>query len=237
LSVLIGWPLGRKDKLYADCLETMHGQRPVIFYTNGYTTWMWDDSAYPPHRVAGFYKKDELDRLILRKDAREPLRSTPPNQKIVERYYALRAIVSIGEDLERKRRKALLVMATGTGKTRVAIALVDVLQRAGWVKRALFLADRVSLVNQACNAFKAHLQESSPVNLVTEKDTEGRVYVCTYPTMMGLIDETKGTEAQSATGLTARVDWRCCLRSVKVELDHIAIPTQPDQYHRLAHRS
>ncbi|MDN5855825.1 MAG: DEAD/DEAH box helicase family protein, partial [Actinomycetia bacterium] len=98
------------------------------------------------------------------------------------------------------RRKALLVMATGTGKTRSAIALVDVLQRAGWVKRALFLADRVSLVNQACNAFKAHLPEASPVNLVTEKDTEGRVYVCTYPTMMGLIDETDGGEARLSVG-------------------------------------
>ena len=91
-------------------------------------------------------------------------------------------------------------MATGTGKTRTAIALVDVLQRAGWVKRALFLADRKSLVKQACNAFKAHLPESSPVNLVTEKDTEGRVFVSTYQTMMGLIDETKGGELRFGVG-------------------------------------
>ena len=190
----------QQAKLYADCLEQMHDQRPIIFYTNGYTTWMWDDTAYPPRRVAGFYKKDELARLILRRAAREPLRSTPPNKRIVERYYAHRAIASIGEHFEKKRRKALLVMATGTGKTRVAIALVDVLQRAGWVKRALFLADRVSLVNQAVGAFKAHLPESSPVNLVTEKETEGRVYVCTYPTMMGMIDQTKGGEARFGVG-------------------------------------
>ena len=91
-------------------------------------------------------------------------------------------------------------MATGSGKTRTAIALVDLLQRAGWVKRALFLADRVSLVNQAVGAFKAHLPQSSPVNLVTEKDTTGRVYVCTYPTMMGLINETKGSEARFSVG-------------------------------------
>ena len=91
-------------------------------------------------------------------------------------------------------------MITGTGKTCTAIALVDVLQRAGWVKRALFLADRKSLVKQACNAFKAHLPESSPVNLVTEKDTEGRVYVSTYQTMMGLIDETKGGELRFGVG-------------------------------------
>ncbi len=119
---------------------------------------------------------------------------------IVERYYQKRAIGSIGEQFAQARRKALLVMATGTGKTRTAIALVDVLQRAGWVKRALFLADRVSLVNQAVGAFKAHLPESSPVNLVTEKDKAGRVYVCTYPTMMGLIDETKGSEARFGVG-------------------------------------
>ena len=114
---------------------------------------------------------------------------------IVERYYQKRAIGSIGEQFSQARRKALLVMATGSGKTRVAVALVDLLQRAGWVKRALFLADRVSLVNQAVGAFKAHLPESSPVNLVTERDKAGRVYVCTYPTMMGLIDETTGAEA------------------------------------------
>ena len=190
----------QQAKLYADCLEKMHGQRPVIFYTNGYKTRLWDDLTYPPRAVAGFYKKDELASLINRRAARKPLQSTPPNKKIVERYYAHRAIASIGEDFEKKKRKALLVMATGTGKTRVSIALVDVLQRAGWVKRALFLADRVSLVNQAVGAFKAHLPESSPVNLVTEKDKAGRVYVCTYPTMMGLIDETKGNEARFSVG-------------------------------------
>ena len=190
----------QQGKLYADCLEQMHGQRPVIYYTNGYTTWMWDDTAYPPRKVAGFYKKQELASLIHRRKARQPLQTTPLNKQIVERYYAHRAITSIGENFERKLRKALLVMATGTGKTRVAIALADLLQRAGWVKRALFLADRVSLVNQACNAFKAHLPEASPVNLVTEKESSGRVYVCTYPTMMGLIDETKGNEARFGVG-------------------------------------
>lgn len=181
----------QQAKLYADCLERMHGQRPIIFYTNGYTTWMWDDTAYPPRRVAGFYKKDELARLILRRTQRHPLDVAQVKDAIVERYYQKRAIGSLFQQFTGARRKGLLVMATGTGKTRTAIALVDVLQRAGWVKRALFLADRVSLVNQACNAFKAHLPESSPVNLVTEKETEGRVYVCTYPTMMGMIDETR----------------------------------------------
>jgi type I restriction enzyme R subunit len=166
--------------LYADCLEQMHGQRPLIFCTNGYETWLWDDLAYPPRRVAGFYKKVELQRLILRRSQQQKLEVAEVKDAIVERYYQKRAI--------------------GSGKTRTAIALVDVLQRAGWVKRALFLADRVSLVNQAVGAFKAHLPESSPVNLVTEKVTEGRVYVCTYPTMLNLIDQTDGGEARFGVG-------------------------------------
>ena len=193
--------VGRQQaKLYADCLEAMHGQRPIIYYTNGYETHLWDDQAYAPRAVAGFHKKDELASLLHRRTHREPLEVTQVRDAIVERYYQKRAIGSIGERFEQARRKALLVMATGSGKTRVAIALVDLLQRAGWVKRALFLADRISLVNQAVGAFKAHLPESSPVNLVTEKDKAGRVYVCTYPTMMGLINETAGTEARFGVG-------------------------------------
>ena len=190
----------QQAKLYADCLETMHGQRPVIFYTNGYETFLWDDLAYPPRPVAGFYKKDELASLIIRRAQRAPLDVSQVKDDIVERYYQKRAIGSIGEQFAQTRRKALLVMATGSGKTRTAIALVDLLQRAGWVKRALFLADRVSLVNQAVGAFRAHLPQSSPVNLVTERHTTGRVYVCTYPTMMGLINETKGSEARFSVG-------------------------------------
>jgi type I restriction enzyme R subunit len=190
----------QQAKLYADCLEKMYDQRPVIFYTNGYETWLWDDTAYPPRRVSGFYKKEELARLILRRSTRKPFNTVPINGDIVERYYAKRAITSICEHFSQKQRKALLVMATGTGKTRLAIALVDVLQRANWAKRVLFLADRISLVNQAGNAFKAHLPDSSPVNLVTEKNTEGRVYVCTYPTMMGLIDVTDGGAARFGAG-------------------------------------
>jgi type I restriction enzyme R subunit len=190
----------QQAKLYADCLEAMYGQRPVIFYTNGYETWIWDDTAYPPRRVSGFYKKEELARLILRRSTRKPFTAVPINGEIVERYYAKRAITSICGHFSEKQRKALLVMATGTGKTRLAIALVDVLQRANWAKRVLFLADRVALVNQAGNAFKAHLPDSSPVNLVTEKNSEGRVYVCTYPTIMGLIDETDGGTARFGAG-------------------------------------
>jgi type I restriction enzyme R subunit len=190
----------QQAKLYADCLEKMHGQRPIIFFTNGYKTFLWDDTAYPPREVAGFYKKDELASLILRRIRKQKLDARNIKTDIAGRYYQKRAIGSIGEQFEKARRKALLVMATGTGKTRTAIALVDLLQRAGWVKRALFLADRISLVKQAAKAFAKHLPESSAVNLVTEKGTEGRVYVSTYPTMMGLIDETKKGVARFGVG-------------------------------------
>lgn len=190
----------QQAKLYADCLEAMHSQRPLIFYTNGYTTWLWDDTVYPPRQVVGFYKKDELTRLIRRRTQRQSLETTQIKDAIVDRYYQKRAIGSIFQQFTQSQHKALLVMATGTGKTRTAIALVDVLQRAGWVKRALFLADRVSLVKQAANSFKKNLPDSSPVNLVTEKDTDGRVYVCTYPTMMGLIDQTEDNKARFGVG-------------------------------------
>ena len=190
----------QQAKLYADCLEQSHGQRPLIFTSNGYSTWLWDDQRYPPRQVAGFYNKDALARLILRRSQQQTLDVTQIKDAIAGRYYQKRAIGSLLVQFSAALRKALLVMATGTGKTRTAIALVDVLQRAGWTKRVLFLADRVSLVRQACNAFKAHLPESSPVNLVTEKDTEGRVYVCTYPTMMGLIDTQQGDEARFGVG-------------------------------------
>ena len=141
--------------------------------------------------MQGFYKKDELELLIQRRSSRKPLSATPIDSAIVERYYQTRAIRRIGESFETDHlRKALVVMATGAGKTRTVIALCDQLMRANWVKRVLFLADRVALVNQAVGAFRRHLPGASPVNLVTEKDTEGRVYVSTYPTMMGLIDQT-----------------------------------------------
>ncbi len=180
----------QQAKLYADCLECQFGRRPVIFYSNGYDHWVWDDTRYPPRRVQGFYKKSEMELLIQRRDTRRRLAEAPINAAIVERHYQTRAIRRIAEAFERDHdRKALLVMATGAGKTRTVIALCDLLIRCNWAKRVLFLADRVALVNQAVNAFKRHLPDSSPVNLVTEKDAEGRVFVSTYPTMMGLINE------------------------------------------------
>ena len=191
----------QQAKLYADCLEERYGRRPVIFYTNGYETWLWDDTDYPPRPVQGFYTKNELQLLVQRRDTRKPLAEVPIKKEIVERYYQHRAIRAIGEAFETQRqRQALIVMATGAGKTRTVIALVDLLMRANWAKRVLFLADRNALVNQAVNAFKEHLPESAPVNLVEEKDTTGRVYVSTYPTMMGLINDTDSGERRFGPG-------------------------------------
>ena len=188
-------------RLYADRLTEQFGQRPVIFYSNGYEHWIWDDERYPPRPVQGFYKKAELELLIQRRTTRRACATVEISPVIVERYYQSRAIRRVTEAFEQDReRKALVVMATGAGKTRTVIALADLLMRANWAKRVLFLADRVALVNQAVNAFKQHLPDTSPVNLVTDKDAEGRVFVSTYPTMMGLIDETKGGQRRFGVG-------------------------------------
>jgi len=191
----------QQAKLYADCLEKQYGQRPIIFYSNGYEHWIWDDASYPPRPVQGFFKKPELELLIQRRSSRKKLADAVINDNIINRYYQHRAVRRIGETFEiDNQRKALLVMATGGGKTRVVVALADVLMRCNWAKRILFLADRVALVKQAVNAFKMHLPDSSPVNLVTEKATDGRVFVSTYPTMMGLIDDAANGQRRFGVG-------------------------------------
>ncbi len=156
---------------------------------------------YPPREVQGFYKKTELELLIQRRISRKPLATAEINPDIVERFYQTRCIRRIAEAFERDHdRKVLMVMATGAGKTRTVIALCDLLMRCNWVKRVLFLTDRVTLVRQAVNAFKRHLPDSSPVNLVTDKDAEGRVFVSTYPTIMGLIDDTRDGQRRFGVG-------------------------------------
>ena len=191
----------QQAKLYADCLEARYGQRPVIFLSNGYEHWLWDDASYPSRPVQGFYSKAELELLIQRRSLRQSLATATIDPHIVERAYQLRAIRRIGETFEKEnQRKALVVMATGAGKTRTVIALCDLLMRCGWIKRVLFLADRVALVNQAAGAFKKFLPAANPVNLVTEKDQDGRVFVSTYPTMMGLIDDLKDGQRRFGPG-------------------------------------
>lgn len=180
----------QQAKLYADGLEARYGQRPVIFLTNGYEHWIWDDAAYPKREIQGFLKKDELALMIERRRSRRALVEAEINNKIVSRPYQHRAIRKAAQSFERdKQRKALLVMATGSGKTRTVIALVDLLMKANWAKRVLFLCDRQALVKQAANAFKVHLPDAATINLLDDKAGQGRVYVSTYPTMMNLIDQ------------------------------------------------
>ncbi|MDQ3712990.1 MAG: DEAD/DEAH box helicase family protein, partial [Acidobacteriota bacterium] len=140
--------------------------------------------------------------MIQRRATRKTLNADDINTAIVERHYQKRAIKKVAENFsEKNQRKALVVMATGAGKTRTVIALADLLQRANWAKRILFLADRVALVKQASNAFKSHLPNSNPVNLVTEREETGsRVYVSTYPTMMNLINQMDGDKRRFGVG-------------------------------------
>jgi type I restriction enzyme, R subunit len=177
-------------KLYADCLEKKFNQRPVIFYTNGYNHWIWDDFTYPPREIQGFLKKDELERIIFRRRHRKSLNLLTPNHAIVERSYQLEAIKRVTEVFDdQKGRKALLVMATGTGKTRTAIALVDVLMRGNWIKRVLFLADRTALLTQALRNFKTHLPTVTAVDLTNDKNVESaNVVLSTYPTMFNRLN-------------------------------------------------
>lgn len=181
--------------LYANCLEAMHGRRPIIFYSNGNKTYLWDDQRYPAREVQGFYTKDQLMLLIQRRNSAQTLAEMPINQAIVNRPYQYEAIRQMTSHFTADHRKGLMVMATGSGKTRVTIALVDLLMRANWVKRVLFLADRSALVRQAVGAFKAHLPTSNPVNLLESAGKEqaptARIVISTYHTMMNLIDEAK----------------------------------------------
>jgi type I restriction enzyme, R subunit len=193
----------QQAKLYANCLEKHSGQRPIIFYSNGYEHWIWDDQNYPPRSVQGFYKKDELERIIQRRSRRTNLGAAEIDDKIVERFYQKRAIRRIGEAFEKdQERKALVVMATGAGKTRTVIALCDLMMRCNWVKRVLFLADRIALVKQTKNVFTKQLPSAGAVNALEhpEQIAEARVLVSTYPTMLRLIDETKEGRRQFGPG-------------------------------------
>ncbi len=190
--------------LYADCLEQMHGQRPIIFYTNGFETYLWDDTFYPERQVQGFYSKDELQLTIDRRKTRKDLRSFKVNEDIAGRYYQKEAIQRVAESFVKQdekgllragSRKALLVMATGSGKTRTSAAIVDMLTKSNWAKRILFLADRNALVTQAKNAFNEHLPHLSSIDLTKEKEDAGtRLVFSTYPTIMNKIDSVRSND-------------------------------------------
>jgi type I restriction enzyme R subunit len=189
-------------KLYADCLHLAFGQRPVIFYTNGFETWIWDDTHYPPRAVFGFYTKDELQTLVNRRSARLPLSAAPINNDIADRYYQQEAIRAVGEVLEKNHREALLVMATGTGKTRVSAAIIDLLSKAGWIKRVLFLADRNALIHQAKVNLNDYLPNLPAVDLTKEKEDESsRIVFSTYQTIINMIDgEAEGDKRTYSVG-------------------------------------
>ncbi len=189
-------------KLYADGLQKEYGQRPVIFYSNGFETWMWDDLNYPPRKVYGFYTKDELQLLVQRRTYKLLLATQKINDAITDRYYQHEAIRKIAEALEKNHREGLLVMATGTGKTRVSASLVDLLSKAGWVKRVLFLADRNALIHQAKVNLNDYLPNLPAVDLTKEKEDESsRIVFSTYQTMINMIDgETNGDNRLYSVG-------------------------------------
>ena len=181
---------GRQQaKLYADLLERQYGRRPVVFLSNGVETRM-EDGQYPERKVAAIYSKRDLEKLFNLRRIRTSLANVSVREDIAGRYYQKGAVRAVCDSLDRKnRRRALLVMATGSGKTRTVIALVDILLRHNWVKNVLFLADRNSLVTQAKRSFVNLLENLSVTNLCEEKDNfAARCVFSTYQTMMNCID-------------------------------------------------
>jgi len=188
--------VGRKQAvLYADCLERKFGRRPMMFTTNGFETFFWDDQTSPQRRVSEIFSKEDLQRLMNRRTERKPLNEVPINDKITDRYYQKEAIRAVCDHIEQGFRKSLLVMATGTGKTRTASSLTDVLSRGGYITNVLFLADRTALVKQAKEDFKKYLPDMSLCNLCSSKDDKtARIVFSTYPTMLNAIDDCKTKE-------------------------------------------
>ncbi len=178
---------GEQARQYAEALEKATGVRPVVFFTNGIDVFLWDDAqGYPYRKVYGFYSKDSLEYLVHQRTGKKPLAHVEPNLEIADRMYQLEAVKRVCERFAGNFRKALVVQATGTGKTRVAISLCDVLMRAGWVKRILFLCDRKELRRQADRVFKEFMpgEPRVIVGASTANDRDKRIYLATYPAMM-----------------------------------------------------
>ncbi len=183
--------LGREQaKQYCQNIQKeLGGELPFCFYTNGFEIFYWDLGSYPPKKVIGFPSRDDLERYSYIRRNRKPLAQELINIDIAGRDYQIHAIRSVMEGIEKKRQKFLLVMATGTGKTRTTIALVDAIMRAGWAERVLFLVDRIALRNQALEAFKEFLPNEPRWPKIGEKSIakDRRIYVSTYPTMLNII--------------------------------------------------
>ena len=190
--------IGRKQAvLYADCLERKFGRRPMMFTTNGFETYFWDDQSGPQRKVSGVFSKEDLQKLMNRRAERQDLMSIPIDDKITDRYYQKEAIRAVCGQIEQGFRKHLLVMATGTGKTRTASSLTDVLSRSKWITNILFLADRTALVKQAKDDFKRYLPDMSLCNLCSNKDDRNaRIVFSTYPTILNAIDDTKSKDGR-----------------------------------------
>lgn len=187
---------GKKQaKLYADCVQRKFGRRPFIFYTNGFETYFWDDTSMPERAVSSVFSKEDLEKLMNRHTAAVDPGTIEINQEISGRKYQIEAIRAVCDSFRQKNRRHLLVMATGTGKTRTAASLTDVMSKAGQVTNILFLADRRALVKQARDAFKDYLPQMSLCNLCENKqDYNARVVFSTYPTILGAIDDTKSED-------------------------------------------
>ncbi|MGU3472835.1 DEAD/DEAH box helicase family protein [Paenibacillus sp. D51F] len=184
-------------KLYADCLERMTGRRPMMFTTNGFETYLWDDATSPQRKVSGIFSKADLEKLMNRRSERKVLDEVLIDDNITDRYYQKEAIRAVCENITTGHRRSLLVMATGTGKTRTASSLTDVLSRGGYVTNILFLADRTALVKQAKDDFKNYLPDMSLCNLLSNKDDKtARIVFSTYPTMLNAIDSAKGDDGK-----------------------------------------
>lgn len=181
--------IGRKQAvLYADALERKFNRRPMIFTTNGFETYFWDDTDSPQRQVSGLFSKDDLQKLMNRRTEKKVLTEISIDDKITDRYYQKEAIRAVCDNVTQGFRKNLLVMATGTGKTRTASSLTDVLSRGGYVTNILFLADRTALVKQAKDDFKNYLPDMSLCNLCSNKDDRNaRIIFSTYPTMLNAI--------------------------------------------------
>jgi len=183
--------LGREQaKQYCYNIKQTQGvDLPFCFYTNGHDIYFWDLDNYPPKKVYGFPTRDDLERYAYIRKARKSLVGDMINTKIAGRPYQIQSIRAVMEAVEKRKRKFLLVMATGTGKTRTCIALVDALMRAGWAERVLFLVDRIALRDQTLEAFKEHLPNEPRWPKQGEKEiaTDRRIYVSTYPTMLNII--------------------------------------------------
>lgn len=190
--------IGRKQAvLYADCLERKFGRRPMMFTTNGFETYYWDDQSGPQRKVSGVFSKEDLQKLMNRRAERQDLMSIPIDDKITDRYYQKEAIRAVCGQIEQGFRKHLLVMATGTGKTRTASSLTDVFSRGKWITNILFLADRTALVKQAKDDFKRYLPDMSLCNLCSNKDDRNaRIVFSTYPTILNAIDDTKSKDGR-----------------------------------------